>query len=40
MAWTDREGGLNFLILGDGRVVEEKEREEKRWGKSTLETRT
>jgi len=32
MAWRDREGYFNFLFLGDGRVEDEKERDEKRWG--------
>jgi len=31
MAWRDREGWLNFVILRDGRVEDEKERDERRW---------
>jgi len=34
MSWRDREGGLNFLFLGNGRVQDEKERDERRLGKS------
>jgi len=34
MAWSDREGGLNIVFLGDSRVEDKKERDEKRWGKS------
>jgi len=34
MAWRDREGLLNFEFLGDGRVEDEKERDERRWNKS------
>jgi hypothetical protein len=33
MAWRDREGSLKFVFFGDGRVEDEKERHEKRWGK-------
>jgi len=32
MAWRDREGSLNFVFLGDGRLEDEKERDERRWG--------
>jgi len=28
MAWRDREGPLNFVFLGDGRVEDDKERDE------------
>jgi len=35
MACRDTEGRLNFVLLGDSRVEDEKERDEKRWGKST-----
>jgi hypothetical protein len=31
MAWRDKEGGLNFVFLGDGRVVDEQLRDERRW---------
>ena len=40
MVWREREGWLNFVFLGDGRVQDEKERDEKRWGKSSRETGT
>jgi len=40
MAWRDREGFLNFVISGDGRVEDEEESDEKRWGKSSRETGT
>ena len=40
MAWRDREGWLNFMYLGGGRVADEKERDEWRWGKSSSETGT
>jgi len=33
MAWRDREGRLNFVFLGDGRVEHKKERDQRRWGK-------
>ena len=36
----DREGWLNFLFLGDGRVEDEKERDGRRWGKCSWETGT
>jgi len=29
MAWRDREGWLNFVFLGHGRVEDEKERDER-----------
>jgi hypothetical protein len=35
MAWRDREGLLNFVFFGDGRVVDEIERAERRWRKSS-----
>jgi len=35
MAWRDREGLLNFMFLGDGRIEDEKERDGKRWDKSS-----
>ena len=31
MACRDREWWLNFVFLGDGRVLDEKERDERRW---------
>ena len=31
MAWRDSDGWLNFEFLGDGRVEDEKERDESRW---------
>ena len=31
MAWRDREEWHNFVFLGDGRVEDEKERDERRW---------
>jgi len=34
-AWIDREGELNFVFLGDGRVEDEKERHGRIWGKSS-----
>jgi hypothetical protein len=34
MAWRDREGRLNFMFLGNSRVQDEKQSNEKRWGKS------
>jgi len=40
MAWRDREGWLNFVFLGDGRVEHKKERDQRRWGKSSRETGT
>ena len=33
MAWRDRERALDFVFLGDGRVEDEKERDERRWEK-------
>jgi hypothetical protein len=35
LAWGDREGRLNFMFLGDGRVEDKKERDERVWGKSS-----
>jgi hypothetical protein len=35
MAWSDREGQLNFFFLGDGRIEDENERDEKRCGESS-----
>jgi len=35
MAWRDKEGPLNFVFLVDGRVEDKKERDERRWGKSS-----
>jgi hypothetical protein len=35
MVWIDREGSLNFMFLADGRVEDEKERDERIWGKSS-----
>jgi len=32
--------GLNFVFLGDGRVEDEKERDERGWEKSSCETGT
>jgi len=40
MAWIDREGWLNFVFLGDGGVEHKKERDQRRWGKSSWETGT
>ena len=40
MVWTDREGWLNFMYFGDGRVEHKKERDQWRWGKSSWETGT
>jgi hypothetical protein len=34
MAWRDREGLLNFVFLGDGRIEDKKERAERVRGKS------
>jgi len=33
MAWRDKEGWLNFMFLGDGRVEDEKQWDRKKWGK-------
>ena len=38
MAWRDREGWLDFVFLGDGRVEHKQERDQKRWGKLLWET--
>jgi len=35
MTWRHREGSLNFVFSGDGRVEDEKERDKKRCGKSS-----
>jgi len=35
MAWREREGRLNFVFIGDGRVEHKKERDQRRWGKSS-----
>jgi len=35
MAWRDREGRLDFMFLGDGRVEHKKERYQRRWGKTS-----
>jgi hypothetical protein len=35
MAWRDREGSLNYVILGDGRIENQKESDERVWGKSS-----
>jgi hypothetical protein len=35
MAWSDREGCLHFVLLGDDRVEYKKERDQRRWGKSS-----
>jgi len=32
MAWRDREQWLNFVFLGDGRIEDEKERDQRRLG--------
>jgi len=40
MAWRDTEGWLNLVLLGDGRVEHKKERDQRRWGKSSWEPRT
>jgi len=34
MTWRHREGWFKFVFLGDGRVEDEKERDERRWGKN------
>jgi len=34
MAWRDRERCLNFVFLGDGKLEDEKERDDRRWGKA------
>jgi len=34
MEWGVREGSLNFIFLGDIRVEDKKERDQRRWGKS------
>jgi len=39
-AWKDREGWLNFMFSGDSRVEDDKERNERRLGKSSWETGT
>jgi len=31
MAWRDTEGSLHFMFLGDSRVEDVKERDERRW---------
>jgi len=33
MAWNVREGCLKMVFLSNGRVEDEKERDERRWGK-------
>jgi len=38
MAGRDRKGWPNFAALGDGRVEDEKERDERRWSKSSWAT--
>jgi len=40
MAWTDREWWLNYILLGDGRVEDKTERDERSWGKSSCDTST
>jgi hypothetical protein len=35
MALRDREGWLNFVFLGNGRIENKKERDERLWGKSS-----
>jgi len=40
MAWRDSERWLIFVFLGDGRVEDEKERDERTWDKSSGESRT
>jgi len=40
MARRDREGWLNFMFLGDSRVQHKKERDQRRWVKSSWETGT
>jgi hypothetical protein len=35
MAWRDREGSLNFVFLGDGRIEDRKERDERVRGNSS-----
>jgi len=38
MAWRDREGWCYYVFLGDGRVEDNKERDDRSWGKSFWET--
>ena len=40
MAWRDREGWLNFVFLGDGRVEDETERDDRRWRNTSWEIGT
>jgi hypothetical protein len=35
MAWGDRVGILHMVFLGDGRVEDVEERDQRRWGKSS-----
>jgi hypothetical protein len=35
MARRDREGSLNFVFIGDGRVEDKKGSAERRWGRSS-----
>jgi hypothetical protein len=37
MAWIDGEGWLNFAFVGDGRVEDKKQADERIWGKNILE---
>jgi hypothetical protein len=36
----EREGSLNFVFIGDGRVEHKKERDQMSWGKLSQETGT
>jgi len=40
MAGRDRDGLPNFVFLVDGRIEDERERDERRWDKSSRETGT
>ena len=40
IAWRAREGWLNFVFLGDGRLDDKKEGDKRRWGKSSWESGT
>jgi hypothetical protein len=31
IAWRDRDGGLNIMFLGDGRVEAKREKDKSRW---------
>jgi len=40
MPWRDSGQSPNLVFLGDGRLDDENERDERRWGKSCRETGT